>query len=203
MSRNRQRRNGCPAARRCRSRRSPPSPTGDTGNRRPKPWRCRPARHRRPGRAGRSSRPARRSAARRAPRSALPARCPRRRRCRRRARRGASPRSGRTRPRGPCSDADSARSAARRSPPATPAVYRRHQAQVATRRPGPGGDRSPEVRTTPSAAATANENLSAADVSSEPMTAPEDAMSSTIEAPDVDATSSAQPSPIEFHRPSS
>jgi transposase IS66 family protein/transposase IS66-like protein len=59
-----------------------------------------------------------------------------------------------------------------------------------------------------SAAATANENLSAADVSavisatevavaSEPMTAPEDATSSTIEVPEVDATSSAQPSPIE------
>ena len=55
---------------------------------------------------------------------------------------------------------------------------------------------------------TANENLSAADVSSvisatevavasAPMTAPENATSSTIEVPDVDATPSASASPVE------
>jgi hypothetical protein len=65
-----------------------------------------------------------------------------------------------------------------------------------------------KYRTTPCAAATANENRSAADasagrstteatVASEPMTTPEDATSSTMEVPDVDATSSAQPSPLE------
>lgn len=65
-----------------------------------------------------------------------------------------------------------------------------------------------KYRTAPLAAGTANENLSAADVSSvinatevavasAPMIAPEDATSSTIEVPDVDATASASASPVE------